>query len=73
VIEVDVDDPVGGAIATHYRGVHHAKVVDAQRAEVIIGELTSDELTQRLERRLNSDIAMYRSRSTCLTQRLSDA
>ena len=49
VIEVDVDDPVGGAIARHYGVLTTPTVVDAHRAEVIDGERTTDELTQRLD------------------------
>lgn len=49
VIDVDVDDPVGCAVARHYLILNTPTVVDAQRAEVIIGERTSDELMQRLK------------------------
>lgn len=48
VIEVDIDDPVGGAVARHYGVLTTPTVVDAQRTEVIIGERTADELEQRL-------------------------
>lgn len=49
VIEVDVDDPVGGAVARHYLVSATPTVVGAQRVQVVIGERTSDDLLQRLK------------------------